>query len=201
MPSAANNNTLYSSGDGQAYGNGKFPRLDALDRQIMRHLQASCNVTNAALAQRLGISAPATQQRIRKLESCGIITGYVALLNPTAVCKSIFAIVHVSLLTHTSSALQRAKAALAQFDEILSCWHTAGDDDFVLRVLVNDMEQYEEFVSQKLSTVPDLGRIRTAFVLSTVKHTTQIPMPDGAGQPTPTRSAGKSAKRGSKAGD
>lgn len=151
-------------------------KLDDVDLRIMRELQQSSNITNSDLAKRIGISPPSTLERVRKLEKCGVITGYVALLNPDAVHKSIQAIVHVSLSAHSSASLQKAKDIFKQFDEVQVCWHTAGDDDFMLKVIVGDMEQYERFISQKLSTVPNIGKIRTAFVLSTVKQTTAVPL-------------------------
>lgn len=155
---------------------GKPAKLDAIDLRIINELQKSSKITNAALAEVIGISPPSTLDRVRKLESSGVITGYVALLNPDAINKSIQAIVHVSLSSHTSASLAKAKEALGQFDEVLACWHTAGDEDFLLKVIVNDMTQYERFISEKLSTVPNIGKIRTAFVLSAVKETTRIPI-------------------------
>jgi len=155
---------------------GKPAKLDAIDLRIINELQKSSKITNAALAEHIGISPPSTLDRVRKLESCGVIAGYVALLNPDAINKSIQAIVHVSLSSHTSASLAKAKEALSQFDEVLACWHTAGDEDFVLKVIVCDMAQYERFISEKLSTVPNVRKIRTAFVLSAVKETTRIPI-------------------------
>ena len=151
-------------------------RLDAIDLRILDELQHSSNLTNAALAQRIGISPPSTLERVRKLERAGVITGYVALLDPDSITRTIQAIVHVSLSHHSSASLSKAKDSLSRFEEVQACWHTAGDEDFVLKVIVADMPQYERFISEKLSTVPNIGKIRTAFVLSTVKHTTQIPM-------------------------
>jgi len=155
---------------------GRVHKIDETDLRIIRELQSSSKITNAALAQRVGISPPSTLERVRKLEQSGIIMGYVALLDPNAISATIQAIVHVSLNHHSSAALAKAKECLAQFDEVLACWHTAGDEDFLLKVIVSDMPQYERFISEKLSTVPNIGKIRTAFVLSTVKQTTRIPI-------------------------
>ena len=163
-------------GSGNYHAAPRSAKLDDVDLRIMRELQQSSNITNSDLAKRIGISPPSTLERVRKLENCGVITGYVALLNPDAVHKCIQAIVHVSLSAHSSTSLQKAKDTIKQFDEVQACWHTAGDDDFLLKVIVSDMEQYERFISQKLSTVPNIGKIRTAFVLSTVKQTTAVPI-------------------------
>ena len=154
-------------------------RLDAIDRRIIDILQGSSKITNAALSDTVGISAPSTLERVRKLESAGVITGYVALVDPAALNKAITALVQVSLNSHSNASLERAKSLLGSFDEVLACWHTAGDEDFVLKVLVCDMAAYERFISHKLSTVPGISKIRTAFVLSAVKESTRIPLNDG----------------------
>lgn len=156
------------------------PKLDAIDMRIISELQRSSNITNAALAKKIGISPPSTLDRVRKLERCGVITNYVALVDPGALSKSIQAIVHVSLSHHSSAALAKAKECLAEFEDVQACWHTAGDEDFVLKVIVGDMDQYERFISERLSTVPNIAKIRTAFVLSTVKQSTQVPLVEQA---------------------
>ena len=154
----------------------KPPKLDQIDMQILQELQRSSKITNATLSERVGISPPSTLERVRKLENQGVITGYVALLDNEVLNKSIVALVHVSLSMHSSETLANAKAAFAELEEVLCCWYTAGDEDFVLQVMVSDMSEYETFVSERLSAVPHIGTIRTAFVLNTVKQTTQIPL-------------------------
>ncbi len=154
----------------------KTIKLDEIDRKIIKELQKSSKITNATLSERIGISPPSTLERVRKLESNGVITGYVALVDPLAVKKGVQAIVHVSMNRHSRTNLEKVKRALAAFEEVMSCWHTAGDEDFVLHVLVSDIEEYEQFVTRKLSTVGFIGKIRSAFVLSTIKHTTEIPL-------------------------
>ncbi|MBL0927689.1 MAG: Lrp/AsnC family transcriptional regulator [Phycisphaerales bacterium] len=151
-------------------------KFDAIDLAILQQLQADSKITNAMLAQRVGISPPSTLERVKKLETTGIIRGYVALLEPAMLDKSIVAIVHVTLRAHGEGALRDFKAAIAEFDEVQSAWHTAGEEDFILKVLVTDMGQYEHFVVHRLSAIPNIGRIRTSFCLSTVKDHTAVPL-------------------------
>ena len=151
-------------------------KLDDIDLKILALLQSSSKITNAMLAEKVGISPPSTLERVRKLEQRGVINGYVALLNPERLNKSITAIVQVSLGEHSHDNLTRAKASIGEFDEVLQCWHTAGDQDFVLQVIVSDMQAYETFVTEKLSTVARIANIKTAMVLRTVKQTTSIPL-------------------------
>ena len=154
----------------------KKHKFDDIDRRIVEELQKSSKITNATLAERIGISPPSTLERVRKLEANGVITGYVAIIDPETVNKPVQAIVHVSMNRHSRANLEKVKRALAGFEEVPACWHTAGDEDFVLRVVVSDMEEYEQFVTKKLSNIGYIGKIRTAFVLSTLKQATQIPL-------------------------
>lgn len=151
-------------------------RFDAIDLAILNQLQGDCEITNATLAQRVGISPPSTLERVKKLETSGIIRRYVALLDPVMVDKNICALVHVTLREHGERRLLEFKEALCAFEEVQSCWHTAGEEDFILKVLVTDMAQYELFIVHKLSAVPNIGRIRTSFALSTIKDDTRVPL-------------------------
>lgn len=151
-------------------------RFDAIDLAILNQLQTDCEITNATLAQRVGISPPSTLERVKKLETSGIIRRYVALLDPVMVDKSISALVHVTLREHSERRLQEFKDALCRFEEVQSAWHTAGEEDFILKVVVTDMTQYETFIVHKLSMAPNIGRIRTSFALSTIKDDTRVPL-------------------------
>lgn len=151
-------------------------KFDAIDLAILEQLQADSKITNATLAQRVGISPPSTLERVKKLEQQGIIRGYVALIDSTMVDKSICGLVHVTLREHGEDKLNTFKKAVKEFEEVQSAWHTAGEEDFILKVLVTDMQQYEDFVVYRLSAVPNIGRIRTSFCLSTVKEDTNVPL-------------------------
>jgi len=143
--------------------------FDSIDKAILRELQANAKITNTMLAERVGISPPSTLERVKKLEQRGVIRGYAALLDPLAVHQSVLAIVHVSIKEHSSEMLEDAKRRLASFEEIQACWYCAGDEDFILKVRVEDMDHYERFVSKKLATVKGISKLRTGFVLSTMK--------------------------------
>ncbi len=150
---------------------------------ILKQLQTDCKITNATLAKRVGISPPSTLERVKKLESAGIIRGYVALLDPAELDKTICAIIHVTLREHGERRLEAFKSAVAEFDEVQSAWHTAGEEDFILRVLVTDMEQYEQFVVHRLSAISNIGRVRTSFCLSAIKDGTAVPLDAVAREP------------------
>lgn len=171
-----------SGGDGGSGGaaSGARVRFDAIDLAILNQLQSDAKITNAMLSQRVGISPPSTLERVKKLENAGIIRGYVALIDPASVNKGISAIVHVTLREHGEARLETFKEAIAKFSEVQLAWHTAGEEDFILKVLVTDMEEYESFVVHRLSAVPNIGRVRTSFCLSAAKDETRVPL-DGVG--------------------
>lgn len=154
--------------------NSKTIKFDAIDKAILKELQDNSKITNANLATKVGISPPSTLERVKKLEQLGVINGYVALLEAQHVNQSLLALVHVSIKEHSSEMLEEAKRLLNSFEEIQACWYCAGDEDFILKVRVEDMNHYERFVSKKLASVPGISKLRTGFVLSTIKDTPRM---------------------------
>jgi DNA-binding Lrp family transcriptional regulator len=159
-------------------------RFDAVDLAILDQLQHDSKITNAMLSQTVGISPASMIERVKKLEASGIIRAYVALLDPAEVDKSMTAIVSVTLREHGEHRLRDFSAAIEHLEEVQCAWHTTGEEDFILRVIVTDMAQYEEFVVHRLSTIPNIARVRTSFCLSTLKDSTRVPLdavssPDG----------------------
>lgn len=181
--SASVNGNGSSRGNGHGRRGGSRVKFDAIDLAILEQLQSDSKITNATLAQRVGISPPSTLERVKKLENSGIIRRYVAILDSIALDKSIAALVHVTLREHGTGGLEQFKKAVSQFEEVQAAWHTAGEEDFILKVVVTDMEEYERFVVHRLSAVPNIGRIRTSFCLSAVKEETRVPLDAVAGEP------------------
>ena len=168
----------YGSGAARSVSAGRGARVkfDEIDLAILDQLQRDSKITNAMLAQQVGISPPSTLERVRKLENEGIIRGYVALLDASAVNKGIVSIVHVTLRHHGKAELEDFRKEAAAFDEVQACWQTTGDEDFILKVVVTDMQQYEEFIVDKLSAIANIGRVRSNFCLGTIKDTTFVPL-------------------------
>lgn len=160
-------------------------RFDAVDLAILDQLQTDSKITNAMLAQTVGISPASMIERVKKLETSGIIKGYVARLDPREVDKSMTAIVSITLREHGEHRLRDFAHAIDGFEEVQAAWHTTGEEDFILRVIVTDMAQYEDFVVHRLSTIPNIARVRTSFCLSTLKDTTRVPL-DAVGDPDPS---------------
>jgi Lrp/AsnC family leucine-responsive transcriptional regulator len=137
-------------------------------------------MTNAALAAAVGIGPTACLARVRKLEIAGVIRGYAAILDPDAVGQTVTALASVQLRHHGAAELEAFKRAIGAFDQVQACWHLTGDDDFVLKIVAADLADYERFVSGQLSSLENLGRVRTSICLSSVKDGTRLPLPKPA---------------------
>ena len=148
--------------------------LDATDIKILTILQEQGRITNSKLAAEIGISPPAMLERVKRLESSGIIDKYVAILDQKKTGFGLMAIINVRLSLHQISNLQMVKERLVQLDEVLECYQMTGDVDFLLKVAIKDMYSYTEFVNNKLSGIPGIQNIKTSFVLDTLKSSTAL---------------------------
>lgn len=151
--------------------------LDRIDIKILEILQENGRITNARLAKMIGISPPSMLERVRKLESSGVVEKYVALINRQIIGYELMAIIVVSLSLHQVSSLRTVVDRLAELDEVLECYQLTGDVDFLLKVVTRDMASYAAFVNNKLSGIPGIQNIKTSFVLDTVKNSTSIQLP------------------------
>ena len=166
-------------------GSGASVPLDAIDRRILFLLQQNGRMTNAALAEDVGLTATPMLQRIKKLEQRGVITKYVALVEPASLGRGAMAFVHVKLAAHKLATHEIFLATVLEMPEVLECHHIAGEDDFLLKVVVRDIREYEYFLLHRITRIPDIDRVKTTFVLSTSKNETAIPVDGdtGGGQP------------------
>ncbi len=149
--------------------------LDTNDYKIIAKLMANARVTWAELGAVLGLSAPAAAERVRKLEERGVIRGYAALVDPDAVGCGLAALVAVTLERPEHRAPFLAK--VAAMPEILECHHTAGDDDYILKIRCAGPRHLERLISDDLKVLPGLLRTRTTVILSTVKESPFLPLP------------------------
>jgi len=150
--------------------------LDRTDRRILAILQQNARITNKELSNRLGLSPPPTLERVRKLEKGGFIRGYHTLLDPEKINLGAVMMVSVSLHQHSQAAIAEFKQAIETLDEVMECYHLTGDDDFLLKVVCSDIQEYEKFVREKLARLNSLGKIKSSVVLSTLKKTDAYPI-------------------------
>ena len=152
--------------------------MDAIDREILRSLQKQGRITNAQLASEVGISPPAMLERVKRLEAAGVIRGYAALVDAEKVGRSVIVMVTVTLAVHQLPSIDAFTTAIDEMDEVLECYHVTGAGDFVIKVFVKSIAEYETFLLNKLTRVPGVNHINSAFVLSTMKYKTTIPIDD-----------------------
>ena len=149
-------------------------KTDKLDKKILGILQDDARISNVNLAEQVGISPPAMLERVKRLERSGIIRKYVALVDPEKVGKETFALVSVSLAIHQLQSIDGFTRQINKLDEVLECYHIAGSDDFMLKVAVKNIPDYEKFILEKLTRIKGVSKINTSFILSTVKYNTKI---------------------------
>jgi len=149
-------------------------KLDEIDKKILDILQDDSRITNVQLATTVGISPPAMLERVKRLESNGVIRKYVALVNPEMIGKGTFAFVSVSLAVHQMNSIDAFTKHIKKVEEVLECYHVAGEEDFILKVAVENIQQYEKFLLEKLTKIKGVSRINTMFILSAVKFNTKI---------------------------
>ncbi|GAB4286856.1 MAG: Lrp/AsnC family transcriptional regulator [Ignavibacteriaceae bacterium] len=151
-------------------------KLDKLDVKILNLLQDDAHITNVELAKKIGISPPAMLERVKRLESSGVIKKYVALIDPVKVRRETFALVSVSLKAHQQPSINSFVKEVNKLEEVMECYHVTGNSDFLLKISVKNISDYEKFILEKLTRIKEVNRISTTFILSTFKHTTKVPV-------------------------
>lgn len=150
--------------------------LDAIDKKILKQLQKDSKITNKELSNSLDLSVTAVFERIKRLERNSVISNYVALLNPEKVDKSFMVLTQIKLVQHTKNNVMKFEFEVVKLDEVLECYHVSGEYDYILKILVKDMEAYREFMLSKLTSLEHIGSTQSTFIISAVKSTTAIPM-------------------------
>lgn len=149
-------------------------KLGTTDKLLLQLLQNDSKQTHKELSNKLGLSVTATYERIKKLEKEGVLKKYVALVDKKKINKAFVAFCHVKLSQHTKEYVMKFEREVAKLAEVLECYHISGDYDYLLKVLVQDMEAFREFMVTKLTTIDHIGSTHSMFMISEVKHTTAI---------------------------
>ncbi len=140
-------------------------QLDRIDREILNQLQADGRMTNAQLADRVSLSPSACLRRVRALENNGVIDRYAMLVNQGAIGKPTNVFVEISLNSQSEEVLAGFESRAAECPDILECYLMAGDFDYLVRVAVENAEDYERIHKTQLSRLPNVARIKTSFTL------------------------------------
>lgn len=149
-------------------------KLDQTDLKLLGLLEKSSKRTNKELAAKLDLSVTAVFERIRKLEKSGVISGYMAIVDPRKIERSFMAFCQIKLVQHTKANVSHFEKQVAKLEEVLECYNVSGEYDYLLKVLVKDMQAYREFMLHKLTTLDHIGSTQSTFVISEVKNTLAI---------------------------
>lgn len=143
--------------------------MDRIDKKILNTLQENGKITNAKLSKIVGISAPATLERVKRLELSGIISHFTAVVDPEKIGFSITALVSISLSLSKLSSVAEIKARLGGLEDVMECYQIAGANDFILKVVARDIKAYGEFMNEKLTQIEGIQKIQSSFVIDSIK--------------------------------
>lgn len=154
---------------------GAIP-LDELDRTILATLQEEGRITNVALAQRVGLTAPPCLRRMRALEEAGVIRGYHAELDAAALGYGIMVFALVSLKSQAEDDLRLFEAHVAGLPEVRECHMLNGEIDFILKIVAHDLQSFQSFLTSKLTPAPNVASVKTSLTIRTSKVSCGIPV-------------------------
>jgi len=150
--------------------------IDRFDLAILRELQADARLTNADLAQRVGLSAAPCWRRVRALEEAGFIQGYHASLNRQMLGLGVMAFVRLDAERNSAGTLRELEEALRQLPEVITCHYISGTGTFELQVVAQDLDTFSRFALQKLAALPQVKDLHTSFSLGEVKSAAGLPL-------------------------
>ena len=160
--------------------------IDAIDWKILTALQDNARIANVDLAKKVHLSPSPCLVRVRKLEESGLICRYVVLLDQIALGLTVSVFIQVRLEKQIETALKTFERAIAERPEVMECYLMTGNSDYLIRVVMRDVQALERFIVDFLSRVPGVDNIQSSFALKQVKYKTALPLPQAT--PAETRS-------------
>ena len=152
-------------------------KLDRYDRQMLEILQEDGRISNQDLADRIGLSPSPCLRRLRALEDAGIVTGYRALLNAKALGYSLMALIYISMDMHTPERFENFEQQIRQVSEVLECLLITGQDaDYQLKVVVRDMDAFQELLLNRITRIQGVTGVHSSFVLRKAIDKTAVPV-------------------------
>ncbi len=144
--------------------------LDEIDKKILNTLQKNGKTTNSKLSKIVGISAPATLERVKRLESAGVISHFTVVVDPVKLGYTIIAIINIGLNLSQLNSVADIKKKFAELEEIVECYQISGENDFILKVVSRDIKTYAEFINNTLTKIEGIQMINSSFVIDIVKE-------------------------------
>ena len=153
-----------------------MPQLDEIDRKLLRALQDDASISHAALADLVGASPASCWRRIKALEQAGVLRSQVRLVDPTLVGRGVSVMLHVRMKSQGQAERADFETFLKARPEILECYSMSGEWDYLMRIVAEDVADYERFLMRQLLNHPNVATSASHFALSQVKYTTAIPV-------------------------
>lgn len=151
-------------------------KLDKIDRKILRDLQDDGRITNVELAKNAGISAPPCLRRVRALEEAGFIRGYHADINPEYMGYNVTIFAQIGLQNQADSDLKRFIEMVNQWPMVRECHMLSGDTDFLLKIVAEDWDDYQNFLTEHLTTAPNVNHVKSSIAIKTTKSAPGVPI-------------------------
>lgn len=150
--------------------------VDKIDLMILEYLQRDSQTPIKELCAQINLSQTPVYERIKRLEKDGIIKGYVALLDKSKLGKSMVVFCNVMLKEHATPSLKKFEREVLSLKEVIECYYISGNYDYLLKVIVSDMADYQSFMVNKLAALDNIGNVQSAFVMNEIKDSTEIPL-------------------------
>lgn len=151
-------------------------KLDRIDRKILHDLQENGRMTNVELAERAGISAPPCLRRVRALEEAGVIKGYHADIDPNSLGFGVTVFAQVGLSNQAETDLKKFEDLVRGWPLVRECYLVSGEADYILKIVAEDWDAYQKFLTTHLTTAPNVSHIKSALGIRVAKHKPGVPV-------------------------
>ncbi|AKH20102.1 Lrp/AsnC family transcriptional regulator [Sedimenticola thiotaurini] len=152
-------------------------KLDRIDRRILTEMQQNGRISNLELAERVGLSPTPCSRRVKQLEEAGIIRQHVTLLNPDRLNLKLTALIQISMDRHTPDRFENFQARVATFPEVVECSLITGQAaDYLVKVVVPDMDAYQQFLLGKITRIEGVSGVQSSFVMQQIINKTALPL-------------------------
>ncbi len=151
-------------------------KIDSIDKQLLEMLQENAKTNIKEIATKLNLTKTPIYERIKRFDRESIIKKYVAVLNTDLIDKSMFVFCSVSLESQKIEEIEAFSKSVENIPEVIECYLMGGASDFLLKVVVEDLQAYHRFSSGKLASLPNVSQIKSTFVLNEIKRSTTIPL-------------------------
>ncbi|MBR9997424.1 MAG: Lrp/AsnC family transcriptional regulator [Cyclobacteriaceae bacterium] len=153
-------------------------KFDKIDRKILEILRKSAKITNAQLSKEIGLSPAPTLERVKKLETMGVINSYHAKLDTSKIGLGVTTFVLVNLVGHNRENIEQFIREIDKVDEVIECHHITGAGDFILKIISKDIPSYQKLMLEKVSDIKVVDNMQSMVVLSTFKDSKVMPIPE-----------------------